>query len=306
MMIGAVLYAGLLLLLSFATQLWQCVAILFLFGCSRNLLNVSVNTQSVGVQALYKRSIINSFHGIWSLAGFAGAALGFWMISKGISTATHFAIAAGLSITLSAVAFPFTLQHDVAGSNRRQSFVWPGKKMIPLGLIAFACMACEGILTDWTGIYFEKEVLHSSSSHLQAGGYVAYMSAMTAGRFAGDWVVNRLDRKKLVRLSGLLIAMGLLITILLPQPLPAIVGFMFTGLGVSCVIPTVFVFAGKMPNVLPGTAIASVSTIGYFGFLLGPPVTGFISEAAGLRWAFAVIAGMGLLIFFLAAKIRQS
>ncbi|KUG08053.1 MFS transporter [Solirubrum puertoriconensis] len=298
MLLGAVLFNVALGLLGFAAHTWQLVVLLFCFGSSRNLLNISVNAQSVGVQALYPRSIIATFHGMWSVAGFVAAALGAWLLSRHVPTGYHFA-GVGLVLTGLALAFfPGTLRIPPAqGSGARSGFVLPDKILLRFGLMAFTSMACEGTMYDWSAIYFSKAA--HAPPRLATVGFAIYMIAMTLGRFMGDYLVNRFGTRPMLRTSGLLMTSGLLLAALWPVPVAAGVGFVMVGFGVSCVVPLVFGMAGRSATLSSGSAIAAVSTVGYFGFLIVPPVVGFVAEAAGLRWSFALMSGLGLALVWL-------
>ncbi len=294
MMIGAILFNGMLCCIGFATKTWQLVIVLICFGCSRNLFNISINAQSIGVQALYGRSIIARFHGIWSLAGFGGAALGSLMVSFSVPPAWHFF---GVSLLLTAFclhAFPGSLPQKPAPRERRPWFALPNKTLAKYGLISFASMACEGTMFDWSGIYFRKAV-HATRDTATLG-FVVYMIAMTLGRFTGDRLANRFGIRTMLIYSGGLIGTGLLIAVFLPSPLIAGFGFILTGFGVSCVIPMIFSLAGRTAGMTSGSAIAAVSTVGYLGFLIVPPLVGSVAQVAGLRAAFGMMAAFGMLI----------
>lgn len=301
MLVGAVLYNVALALLGFAQETWQLVAVLFCFGSSRNLLNISVNAQSVSVQQLYSRSIIASFHGVWSVAGFAAAAVSAALVPAGVVPAYHFL---GVAVALTAVAayfFPTTLDVAPVATERRAGFALPDKALLKFGVIAFACMACEGTMYDWSGIYFQKAVqLPKETATL---GFAVYMVAMTTGRFTGDSLANRFGVQPILHYSGLLMAAGLALAALFPVPLVAGLGFGLVGLGVSCVFPMVFGLAGRTAALSSGAAIASVSTVGYFGFLLVPPLVGFVAEAASLRWSFGLVAVLGLVVVMLVRRL---
>ncbi|MCB2379563.1 MFS transporter [Hymenobacter sp. BT635] len=308
MLTGAVLYNVALGLLGFAAQTWQLVALLFCFGSSRNLLNISMNAQSVGVQALYDRSIIATFHGVWSVAGFAAAALGAVLIGANIAPDYHF-VAVGIVLTGLALAFfPRSLELAPTPADpdkpARPRFALPDKHLLKFGLICFASMACEGTMYDWSGVYFEKAV--HAPREWAAAGFATYMVAMTTGRFVGDWLVNRYGVKPLLRVSGLLMTLGLALAALFPLPLPAAVGFALVGLGVSCVVPMVFSMVGRVSTLSSGAAIAGVSTVGYIGFLLVPPVVGFIASAADLRWSFALMATLGIVVIGLVSSLETA
>ena len=184
MFFGAMVYNITLALLGFATHTWQLAVLLFCFGSSRNLFNLSLNAQSVSVQSLYSRSIITFFHGVWSMAGFAGAALGYLMVTFNIATTWHL-MGVGITMIIAALIFyPETIYHKPSAVEKKPVFALPDKFLLKFSLICFACMACENTMYDWSGIYFEK-ALHTSKQTATAA-FVFYMVAMTASRFAGD------------------------------------------------------------------------------------------------------------------------
>ncbi len=303
MIFGAVFYNIMLALLAFTTELWQLCLVLFCFGSSRNLLNLSMNAQGVEVQRLYDRSIITSFHAMWSMAGFAGAATGYLFVMSKLPIAAHFVSVSIIMIILSVIFYPntyYTLQHT---PQRKKLFTWPDKTLLVFALIAFASMACENVMYDWSAIYFQKAV--STPRETATAAFVLYMVCMTTGRFLGDKIVSRFSTTTILKYSGILIFSGLLLASLLPYAVPAAIGYALTGFGVCCIIPFVFALAGKSKTMSSGTAIASVSTISYLGFLAVPPGVGFIAQAIGLRWSFGIVALFGAAIFILASMIKQ-
>jgi MFS family permease len=304
MLLGALSFNLMLCFVGFASLPWQLVIILLGFGSSRNLFNVSTNAQAVSVQRLYDKSIITTFHGIWSVAGFAGASLGFVMVSFNIAPDWHLP-AVGISMmALSLFAFSNTLYEPVVKSmEKKPVFSLPDKFLIKFSVIAFVSMACENTMYDWSGIYFEKAI-HASKQTATAA-FVFYMVAMTAGRFLGDKFVGRIGIKRILFYSGIFISVGLLTAVLLPYIIPAILGFILVGLGVSCIVPLVFSLAGKSTSMSSARALASISTISYLGFLIVPPLVGFIAEAAGIRVSFGIIALMGGIVIWMVSKIKE-
>ena len=135
-------------------------------------------------------------------------------------------------------------------------------------------------------------------------GYVAFTAAMATGRFIGDGLATKLGVKKVLQLSATFIATGLLMAILFPSLVAAVSGFLLVGLGVSSIVPLVYSLAGKSGSMSPGLALAAVSSVSFLGFLIGPPMIGFIADLAGLRLSFAVIALIGLCPAFLANSIK--
>lgn len=304
--IGAFLYPSGLLLLGMVGNLWQLLVALFLFGVFGNLSNISVNTQAVGVERLYRRSIMASFHGLWSLAGFTGGILASIMVAANVSTFWHFAAVYGLSIVLLVVARRNVLPRDArpeAAPAEKKKFTRPDRFIITLGLIAFACMICEGTMFDWTGIYFEKVV--GAPKDLIRLGYVAFMSTMAGGRFISDAFVMRFGVKKILQFSGIVIVSGMLLSVLLPNIVFATIGFLLVGIGTSSVVPLVYSQAGRSKKIAPGIAMAMVSSIGFLGFLLGPPIIGFVAEMSNLRISFALIAVLGLGTTLLANRLGK-
>lgn len=299
LLIASVAYPVVFLLIGLAQTTFTTVIALFLFGMFANLFNISVNTQGVGVELQYQRSIMASFHGVWSLAGFTGALIGTLMVSFQISALYHFVIIAVLCILLGFIAYRHTLKQDT-GKKDQPIFAIPDKGLLLLGLIAFSCMVCEGTMFDWSEVYFDK-VIKAPVNYITLG-YTAFMFSMASGRFVGDWLTTKLGGKLMLQMSGILVATGLMLAVIFPTIIVAIIGFLLVGMGVSTVVPLVYSAAGKSSTMTPGAALAAVSTIGFVGFLFGPPAIGFIAEAANLRWSFTLIAILGFCITLLAAK----
>ena len=300
---GVVLYAAALLGLGWAGSLWQLLPCLVLFGIGGNLTNISVNTQAVGVERLYQhKPIMASFHGLWSLAGFVAAAVGSFMIGHAVPPGVHFAFIAAFILAGLAVSAGSTIREDSGIDPDQPIFVKPDKELLGLGAIAFCALICEGAMFDWSGVYFKK-VIQADKDWVGAG-YTAFMSTMAAGRFGADWLAHRLGPQRVIQLSGLLTAIGLSIAVALPTLPTALLGFLLVGFGTSAVVPLVYSAAGRSKTMSAGMALAAVSTIGFFGFLLGPPVIGFVAGATNLRVSFALIAFMGLCVSAVASKVR--
>ncbi len=273
---------------------------LFAFGMNGNMLNISINTQAVGTEAMYDRSIMASYHGLWSLAGFSGAAIGTLLIRLGLLPWQHFLIITTTAYTIVIITFRYLLKEDVNKNEQQPIFAKPDRSLINLGLIAFCSMICEGAMFDWSGVYFQKVI--QPEKGLVTFGFTAFMSTMATGRFVGDWVATRFGRKKTLQLSGILTALGLLIAVIFPYFITAVLGFLFVGAGVSSVIPLVYSSAGKSKLLSPGVAIAAVSTIGYLGFLFGPPFIGFIAQASSLRISLGLVALLGSVITVISTR----
>lgn len=301
--LGILLYSITLVTLGLAANKLQLVAFLAAFGMVSNFVNVSVNTQAVAVESLYKKSIMASFHGLWSLAGFVGAAIGTAMIGMEIAPPLHFLAIMAVALTGVFTLFGSLVREGPNANSRGSSFTLPDKTLVVLGLIAFFSMICEGTMFDWSGVYFKKIVLAEQA--WIGAGYTAFMSTMAGTRFIADRFVSRFGLARVLILSGLLTALGLMIAVAFPYLPSAIIGFLLVGAGVSAVVPLTFSAAGKSTSLPPSSAIAAVSTIGFIGFLIGPPLIGWIAGASSLRVSFAAVAVMGCGIALLSAGVKR-
>lgn len=300
----SILYPATLLLIGIADTPTMLVAALLLTGFFGNIYNIAVNTQAVGIETLYGRSIMASFHGLWSLAGFIGGVIGTFMIAQQLTPLQHYMIINALTLLLIALSIRTVLPRDAKSKEAKSKlFVRPDKAIIILGILAFSCMICEGTMFDWTGVYFDK-IINTSDAMTQLG-FVAFMSTMAGGRLVADYLITKLGAKRMVRMSGVLIFTGITITVLFPYLIPAIIGLLITGFGVSSVVPLTYGLAGQSKTMPASQALAAVSTLGFLGFLIAPPLIGFVAEGYSLRVAFAGIALMGLVVAALAGKLQK-
>jgi MFS family permease len=303
--IAAICYPAALINIGLASTVVHLSAGLFIMGMFGNLSNISVNTQGVGVERLYRRSIMASFHGIWSLAGFTGGIISTLLVRNNISPFIHFCCNFALVFTLFLLMRNSILPRDNKPVEKTDAkfFVKPDSFIICLGLIVFGSMICEGTMFDWSSIYFQK-VLHLPKELIRIG-YIAFMCTMASGRFAADWLVTKFGITKILQTSGIIIASGLLISVMFPYLFTATLGFLLVGVGTSSVVPLCYSLAGKSKTMLPGIALVTVSSIGFLGFLLGPPIIGFIAQISNLRWSFALIAIIGLVTTILANRLKK-
>ncbi len=281
-------YAIALLLLGFATNVVQLSLFLLLFGVAGNLVNVSVNTQAVGIERLYQKQIMAGFHGLWSLAGFVGAAIGALMMAKKISPLTHFTFS--FSVIFAAAFLQSRALLIDSPRDRHEKKIpwqWPDRPLILLGIITFCSMVCEGTMFDWSGVYFEKVVL--AKDGWIGAGYAAFMSTMAGTRFIADQLKDRLGFTRVLQACGIFIALGLSLSILFPTLGPALFGFFLVGAGTSAVVPFTYSEAGRGSKRTAGSAITVVSAVGFLGFLIGPPLIGWIAGASSLKASFSVI-----------------
>nr|MBP8157319.1 MFS transporter [Flavobacterium sp.] len=253
--LGLLLYAACLPLIGLSTEKWHLAVALFLFGWFGNFCNIAVNTQGVYTQQLFDKPIIGSFHGSWSLAGFCGALVGLLMLTFELSPFKHFMVAFGFVVLILLTNYKFIIKAKSKQEEEKSSYsFWknPDKTLLWLGVICFCGMASEGIMFDWSGVYF-KEIIKAPGA-LVVLGYTTFMISMASGRFLSDVLVAKYGAKKVLIISGFVISSGLYMAVLLPYLIPCTIAFMLVGFGVSNVVPIIFNVAGNNEKVPTGIA----------------------------------------------------
>lgn len=302
---GLLLYSACMPLLGLATSKVELGLALLLFGFFGNFCNIAVNTQGVYTQQLFEKPIMGSFHGSWSLAGFCGALVGLIMVSLELSVFNHFIIAFAMVCLLVLANYSFLIKAKTKELEEQTSYSFfknPNMNLIWLGVICFCCMASEGIMFDWSGVYF-KEIVKAPGG-LVVLGYTTFMVSMASGRFLSDILVHKYGAKKVLIISGIVISSGLYLAVVLPYLIPCTIAFMMVGFGVSNVVPIIFNAAGNIKNVPPGITLTIVTSISFLGFLIGPPIIGFIAEMTSLQYSFAFIGIFGVFISILVSRLK--
>ena len=290
-------YAFTLPLIGLAPSLWTIAPVLMGFGVLGNIMNISLNTQALGLENQFGKSILASFHGIWSMAGFTGAGVGAGMIFLNFSPAAHYVVVALLSAVMILLSQKFVINDKPApGEESGLVLRKPDALLLRVGLISFLGMMAEGCMFDWSGVYFKK-IVEAEPQYVSLG-YVCFMGAMASGRFVTDKASNRFGKVPVLQASGLLIFLGLQLSVVIPNLFTAAIGFLMVGAGVASIVPVSYGIAGRSKLYSPSVALALVSTISFFGFLVGPPLIGFVAELFDLKVSFALIGinGLGILL----------
>ncbi len=293
----AILSSAMLPILAIAPRpIWLFIA-LFFNGAGLSGLDVAMNEQAVLVERRAGKPMMSSFHAGYSIGGFAGALLSAGLIAIPFFTPLrHFLATTILYILLAWAAYPSLIATAKRDVGNEPVFQIPARPLWILGAIALASALGEGASTDWSAVFL-TQVLQANPS-VAALGYAAFSLTMTAGRIIGDWLTAKLQPSGVIRLGGLVSAAGFVLVLFSSDPIFAIIGFALAGFGLSNTIPVLFSVAGNHPDFSPGAAIAGVATIGYVGFLIGPPLIGAISEISSLRVAFALVALAAASMFF--------
>jgi len=300
---GSIAYGISLLSLGYMGNIFQLGIAVIVFGMVGNMMNISLNTQALLVEDSYGRSILGSFHGLWSLAGFAGAGIGALMIKLDLAPNRHYWVVLGIMMLILLFTYDFLFKEEKSKGGGGLVLKKPDAILLRVGLVGFFGMMCEGCMFDWSGVYIKKVVI--APADLVPFGYVAFMGAMASGRFFSDILANKWGKIVMLRISGGLIGVGLLLAVAFPMFATVIAGFLLVGIGTASVIPLSYSIAGRSTMYSPGIALALVSTISFFGFLLGPPMIGFIAELFDLKVSFAVMALMGMCIAILVSIRTQ-
>ncbi|UIR55793.1 MFS transporter [Sphingobacterium sp. SRCM116780] len=300
--IVVIIYAMILCMIGFTRNAWELGAILFLFGVLGNMSNIAVNTQGVAVEKIFKKSIMSSFHGAWSIAGFTGALIGLLTMNISIDTIPHFLIILVLVILNTLVNYKYLVPGKAQQTKKTSFFSKPESSLVQLGIIGFFSMATEGAMFDWSGVYF-KEIVHAPQQFVIVG-YASFMIMMALGRFIGDFVISKIGRRRTLQISGVLMFVGMMTSVIFPHFYICTLAFMMVGLGVACNVPTVYSVAGQNKKVPSGVALAMVSSISFLGFLMGPPLIGYIAELSSLRYSYGLFAFFGIMMFIMSTKLR--
>lgn len=295
-----------LLPIALASNIYLFSAALIAFGIVSNFLNISLNAQGIATEALYDKSIMSSFHGGWSLGGFVGVLIGLLMIKFHVHIVTQYLIISAVIIVTGLLNFRYLPNEQkkvkTEDADNKKISKKPEKFLYLLGLVAFFAMFIEGTMFDWSGIYF-KEIIQVEPSKVLIG-FAGFMVMMAAGRFVSDKIADRFGRAYVIRVCGLLSFTGLVIAIVFPYLIPATLGFMMVGLGASSIVPMVYSIAGKNTKLPSGLALTVVASISFLGFLLGPPVIGYVSSMFNLKYSFALAACCAIIIVVFTSQIR--
>ncbi len=287
--IAFLIFCATLVPIAFVPNVVALGLVIFAIGVVSAFLDVAMNAHGLTVERRYGRPILSSFHAWFSFGGLAGAGTGALAAWAALDIRIHLPLTAAIALAGGLLAGPFLLRGgDDHNQEERPFFVKPPKQLVALGAIAFISLLSEGAAGDWSAVYINKP-LHSSQA-VAALGYFSFSFLMVIGRVSGDSLTMRFGPVALTRSGGLLAAGSLTAALLIGHPIAAIIGFAGMGAGLAAVVPTVFRAAGSRSDVPPGIGLASVSLIGYFGFLVGPPLIGSTAKLLGLPAALGIVA----------------
>ena len=268
-------------------------------------LDVTMNAHGVAVEKRYDRAILASFHAAFSIGGLAGGVIGALAAAADVDVRVQLAVVAAIAAAIGLTWSRRFLGADEDAVGRVEPvFVRPPRRLLALGLLAFACLLIEGASADWSAVYLRDDL--GTTAAVAAIGFTAFSVTMTLGRVFGDRLVDRFGPEAVVRLGGTVAAVGFGLALVASAPVPAIIGFACLGAGMSGVVPIVFRASGQVPGMTAGVGLAAVSSTGYLGFLIGPPTIGGLAELFGLPVALGVLVLLAAAVALLARTTRYA
>jgi MFS family permease len=275
-----------------------------LLGVGNGSLDVAMNAHGVAVERRHERPILSSFHAAFSCGALAGAGTSALAAAGGLDVRWHLLAAAALALPAGLAACRALLPADAdhAGEEAGPLLARPPRALWAVGAIAFCALVCEGATADWSAVYVRESL--DAQAGIAALAFAAFSATMTLGRLAGDRLTSAWGAEALVRRGGLLSAAALGAALLIGRPAAAIAGFALLGFGIAAMVPVVFRAAAEVDGVAPGVGIAAASTMGYFGFLVAPPIIGGVAEVTSLPFALGLLVLFGLVMAALAPRVR--
>ena len=293
--LGVAMGLSLCLVLEYPGML-ALVAAMLLFGASMSLFDVAINTEGSELESLGGRPVMSNLHGMFSVGGMLGAALTFGLLQMHVEPRTQLFAVGGCLAVIALVASRAMLETHTPTDGDVMHFAKPKGVLLLIGVLVFAGMTAEGVLYDWSVLYLEKDV---GMPHARAAlGYATFTASMALARFGGDELRARFAERAVLRCSAAVAAVAMAVVLLSMNGWIAFLGLAAAGAGLAPVAPILFNAATRVPGVSRAAAIASVTTIGYSGFLVGPPVIGSIATVSSLSTALWVVVGMAAVVAY--------
>jgi MFS family permease len=313
---GSLLACGIAILPAISGSIVTLAASFFAFGVIYGAAEVGLNSGAVEVESATRRSIMSPLHGLFSLGELGGALVGAGL-ARFMSPGVHLTVVGVAMAILIGLTAPSLLRDgsrlraflaqqptvsaatEAAASSSKRSLSHPKVMVLILGVIALCTAYGEGSIGDWGAIHLH-EGMHVSVS-AAAYGYAAFASAITASRFVGPAIIARIGERALVVVGGLLAAGGMLVAAWTHNPGIAVAGYVAVGLGLANVFPVAIARAGAIGG---PRGVATASTLGLFGMLVGPALIGFIADRSSLPTGLSTVAFLGLLAGALSFVLR--
>ena len=267
------------------------------FGAGFGSINVAANAQGIALERLYGRTILSGFHAAFSVGGMTGSVVGGLAARGGVSPHLHIGAVALLVASSALVSQRKLLAAAPSSAASLRAMIHPPRVLILLGAAAFCTLLAEGSAVDWSAVYLTQSL--GATAAVAGIGYATFSLAMASSRMLGDRLGRPLGPVALARAGGLVAASGLGVALLATWTPLALAGLAAMGAGLGVVVPVLFRAGGSAPGVSASVGVATVSSIGWLGFLAGPPAIGFAAGAVGLRAALAIVVVALLVLVYL-------
>jgi MFS family permease len=269
-------------------------------GAANGVLDISMNVQGIAVERAHGRRIFTSLHAAFSFGALAGAAAAAGAIAAGLQPPAHLLIVAAVGAAGSLAAARRLLPAEADARPEGARVARPSRRLAAIGFVAFCALLAEGSAFDWSAIFMRREA--DAAAALAPAAFATFSLTMAVGRLSADRAADRFGAAAVARAGALAGAAGLGVAVITQAPAGGMAGFAVMGLGLAAVFPLSLRAAGEDPE-LAGPALAAVSTVGYTGFLAGPPAIGLLAEALGLAGALACVCGLLVLAAPVAAHL---
>lgn len=279
---------------------WLLLPLALLLGFAATLTDVAINAEGAVLEASSGRKLMSGLHGMFSVGGMLGAGSVAALLALQWPPSTQLPLL-GLAVALAVLpAARCMLPAHPPQPAGHAHWRLPRGRLALLGALAAVGMLAEGAMYDWSVLFLQSEA--GAAPAFAALAYASFSGAMAATRFAGDWLREHLAPAHLLGGGALLAALGLSGVLISPHPVGGLIGFALVGVGLANAVPLLFLAGARVPGVSPANGIASVSSLGFLGFLAGPPLIGAVAQASSLR------VGLGLVVLsalVLALTARQ-
>ncbi|WP_333820264.1 MFS transporter [Ohtaekwangia sp.] len=305
-LLSLLMYCIIVPLLPYMPNVPALMALYLVMGIFTGMLDVAMNAQAVMVEKQYKRPIMTSFHALFSIGMALGAWCGALFTDLHAALIEHFGIVVFASLMAAAWASRNLIYDKPDPSLKHDGplFRLPNKALLSIGIITFCCMLGEGAMSEWSVNFMEN--IARSEKAVAPIALSAFATAMTVGRILGDKLRFIFGDQKMIMAGGLIATIGLSIAVTIATPWTGIAGFFLVGLGLSTIVPIAYSISGHTKDLPPGVGLAMVTTIGYSGFLIGPPVIGFIADWQTLRIALTFVIFLFAAMTVLAFRYKQN
>jgi MFS family permease len=304
---GIVALAVALVLVGLAPSWGVLAAVLFVAGAIDAVTDVAQNAHGLRVQRVYGRSIVNSFHGIWSVGAVAGGLMGAATIALDVSLETALVTASVLFALVAIVAHRFMLRgpDDTERADRHRGKISGStiRTLAALGVLAACGAVVEDAGASWGAIYLKDDL--GTAAAVAGLAFVALQTAMTIGRLTGDRVVDRFGQRTVVRTGGVVTAAGMGFALAVPSAATTLIGFAIAGLGVATLVPAAMHTGDELPGLPAGVGLTVVSVLLRVGFLASPPLVGLTADAVSLRVGLLGVVIAGTIVVFLSRVLLQ-